>query len=494
MEEVTSIFALMGEDITKEDKELITRAYEYGKKAHEGQKRMSGEPYFTHPIATAKILARQGMDAQTIAAGLMHDVLEDTEVSEEDMRKEFGDDIVFLVNGVTKLGTLKYRGHDRHVESLRKFFMAMANDLRVVIIKFADRLHNLSTLEHVREEKRKRIALESIEIYAPLANRLGMGKLKGEIEEAAFPYAYPKEYAEVCEMLNDREEKYKKDIEHIKDELAKTLKDEGVLFDEISYRVKTKYSLWRKLQRYDMDLDKIHDIIALRVVVENIEDCYRILGVIHSLWKPLLGRIKDYISLPKPNGYRSLHTTVFTGPTGMAEIQIRTREMHAEAAYGIAAHFAYKENGEKKSENDKSKFDWIEELKELNYNPEKPKSFFEHLKMDFFNDRIFILTPKGDVVDLPENSTAIDFAYSIHSDIGDHMSGVKINGKLSQIFSELKNGDIVEILVKKEAFPSRKWLDHTKTNLAKRHIRSYLEANETSIFDRLKNLGGSKKS
>ena len=494
MEEVTSIFALMGEDITEEDKELITRAYEYGKKAHEGQKRMSGEPYFTHPIATAKILARQGMDAQTIAAGLMHDVLEDTEVSEEDMRKEFGDDIVFLVNGVTKLGTLKYRGHDRHVESLRKFFMAMANDLRVVIIKFADRLHNLSTLEHVREDKRKRIALESIEIYAPLANRLGMGKLKGEIEEAAFPYAYPKEYAEVCAMLNDREEKYKQDIEHIKDELAKTLKDEGVTFAEISYRVKTKYSLWRKLQRYDMDLDKIHDIIALRVVVENLEDCYRILGVVHSLWKPLLGRIKDYISLPKPNGYRSLHTTVFTGETGMAEIQIRTSEMHAEAAYGIAAHFAYKEQGDKKLEDDKSKFDWIEELKELNYNPEKPKSFFEHLKMDFFNDRIFILTPKGDVVDLPENSTAIDFAYSIHSDIGDHMSGVKINGKLSQIFSELKNGDIVEILVKKEAIPSRKWLDHTKTNLAKRHIRSYLEEHETSLFDRLKNLGGSKKS
>lgn len=492
MEEVTSILEIMGKDISSEERDLVIRAYDYGKKAHEGQKRMSGEPYFTHCIATAKILARQGMDAKTIAAGLMHDVLEDTEVSEEDMRKNFGDDIVFLVNGVTKLGTLKYRGHDRHVESLRKFFMAMANDLRVVIIKFADRLHNLSTLEHVREDKRKRIALESIEIYAPLANRLGMGKLKGEIEEAAFQYAYPKEYADICAMLSEREDKYKDDIEKIKEELSKTLGDEGVKFDEISYRVKTKYSLWKKLQRYEMDLDKIHDIIALRVVVESIEDCYRILGVVHSLWKPLLGRIKDYISLPKPNGYRSLHTTVFTGPTGMAEIQIRTREMHAEAAYGIAAHFAYKENSDKKVKDDKGKFDWIEELKELNYNPEKPKAFFEHLKMDFFNDRIFILTPKGDVVDLPEGSTAIDFAYSIHSDIGDHMSGVKINGKLSQIFSELKNGDIVEILVKKEATPSRKWLDHTKTNLAKRHIRSYLEEHESSLFDRLKNLGGYK--
>lgn len=475
--------------VTKNEEELIERAYNFAERAHEGQKRMSGEPYFIHVFSTAKILAKLGMDAKTIAAGLMHDVLEDTEIEEEEMIKEFGDDIVFLVNGVTKLGTLKYRGHDRHVESLRKFFVAVANDLRVVIIKFADRLHNLQTLEHVREDKRARIALESIQIYAPLANRLGMGKLKSEIEEAAFPYAYPKEYKKVNELLKEREEAFQENLNKIKTELENDLKENHINFDEISYRVKTKYSLWKKLERYDMDLDKIHDIIAIRVVVDSIEDCYRILGTIHSIWKPMLGRIKDYISLPKPNGYRSLHTTVFTGKTGIAEIQIRTKDMHAEAAYGIAAHFAYKENGSVKAQNDKGKFNWLEELKELNYNPDKPQTFFENLKTDFFNDRIFILTPKGDVVDLPENSSPIDFAYAIHSDIGDHIAGVRVNGKMVQIFSTLKNGDIVEIITKKDANPSRKWLENTKTNIAKKNIRSYLENNDTGILSRIRNFG-----
>ena len=489
MPDYKEIIKLIEGGVSKNDETLIQKAYHFAMRAHEGQKRMSGEPYFIHVFETAKILARLGMDAKTISAGLMHDVLEDTEIAEEEMQKEFGEEIVFLVKGVTKLGTLKYRGHDRHVESLRKFFVAMANDLRVVIIKFADRLHNLRTLEHVREDKRERIALESIQIYAPLANRLGMGKLKSEIEEAAFPYAYPKEYKKVNDLLEERKEEYHENLEKIKTELEKDLKDNNINFSEISYRVKTKYSLWKKLERYDMDLDKIHDIVAIRVVVESLEDCYRILGVVHSIWKPMLGRIKDYISLPKPNGYRSLHTTIFTGKTGIAEIQIRTKEMHAEAAYGIAAHFAYKENSEEKVKNDKGKFDWVEELKEVNYNPDKPQTFFENLKTDFFNDRIFILTPKGDVVDLPENSSPIDFAYAIHSDIGDHISAVRINGKMVQIFSTLRNGDIVEIITKKDANPSRKWLEHAKTNIAKKHIRSYLENHDTGILSRIRNFG-----
>ena len=488
--DLQSIIDLVAGGVCKEEQDLITRAYEYAKKAHEGQKRKSGEPYFIHVVATAKILASLGMDATTIAAGLMHDVIEDTPVTAEDMEKEFGEEIVFLVNGVTKLGTVKYRGYDRHVESLRKFFMAMAQDLRVVIIKFADRLHNLRTLQHVKEEKQKRIALESIEIYAPLANRLGMGKLKSKIEEEAFPYAFPKEHKEVTNMLAKRENAYMRDIKAIKSELEKTLKEEGVGVEEISHRVKTQYSLWRKLQRYDMDIEKIHDIIALRVVVHTVEDCYRVLGFIHSHWKPIQGRVKDYISIPKPNGYRSLHTTVLTGKHGIAEIQIRTPEMHAEAAYGIAAHFAYKENGHKKAEEDKGKFEWIEQLKDVQYKPKKPKTFFEPLKMDFFSDRIFIMTPKGDVVDLPEFSTPIDFAYTIHSDIGNHVSGAKVNGKMTQIFSELKNGDIVEIMTKKDAKPSRKWLDHTKTTLARRHIRSYLEKHNDGLLARLKRIGG----
>ncbi len=488
MTDVKEILNLAG-DLSEKDKKLIIRAYNFAQKAHEGQKRLSGEPYFIHPVETAKNIARMGMDAKTIVAGLLHDVLEDTKITEDEMRREFGDEIVFLVNGVTKLGTLKYRGHERHVESLRKFFVAMAHDLRVVIVKFADRLHNLRTLEYIPEEKRKRIALEAIEVHAPLANRLGMGKLKGELEDAAFPYAYPKESEEISKAIEGKKEEYEKNLTEVKTALEKELKKTDIKVFEISYRVKHRYSIWRKLQRKDMDLGKIYDIVALRIVVNTVEECYQVLGIVHSLWRPLLGRIKDYIAVPKPNGYRSIHTTVFTGSGGIAEIQIRTRGMHAEAAYGIAAHFAYKEGGEKKlrEEVSKSKFRWIEELKAFNFLPDNPKNFLENLKTDFFSDRIFIFTPKGDVIDLPEDSSPIDFAYAIHSDVGDHIGGVKINGKMSQILSKLSNGDIVEIIVKKEAHPSGKWLDHVKTNVARKHVRTYLDKN--SLFAKLKSFG-----
>jgi GTP pyrophosphokinase len=490
MPDVGEIINSIEGGVSKKGEELINKAYNFAESAHKGQERMSGEPYFNHVCETAKILARLGMDTQTIAAGLLHDVFEDTKIEEEELEREFGEDIAFLVKGVTKLGTLKYRGHERHVESLRKFFVAMANDLRVVIIKFADRLHNLRTLQFVREDKRKRIAIESIEVYAPLANRLGMGKLKGELEDAAFPYAYPKESAEMEEIMKEKKELYEKNLSEAQKELEKELKKNKIKVNEVSYRIKHKYSLYKKLIKYDFDIEKIYDIIALRVIVDNIEECYRVLGLVHSLWNPLPGRIKDYIAIPKPNGYRSLHTTIFTGSGGIAEIQIRTKEMHAEAAYGVAAHFAYKESDNKKANKkiqDKLKFKWIEELKDLNYMPDKPKVFIEHLKMDFFNDRIFIFTPQGDVVDLPEDSNPIDFAYSIHTDIGDHISGAKINGKMSQIFSKLKNGDIVEIIKKRDAHPSGKWLESVKTAVAKKNIKSYLEKN--SLLSKLKSFG-----
>ena len=489
MPNVKEIVDLMGKDITKKECELIAKAYNFAEHAHEGQKRMSGEPYFIHVFETAKNIAKLGMDTQTVAAGLLHDVLEDTPTGEETIQKEFGDDILFLIKGVTKLGTLKYRGHERHVESLRKFFVAMANDLRVVIIKFADRMHNLSTLQYVREDKRKRIALESIEVYAPLANRLGMGKLKGEMEDLAFPYAYPKEYAELEELIKGKQEQYDTYLKEVADELDKVLKKNKVKVEEISSRLKHKYSLYKKLLRHDMDIEKIHDIVALRVVVDTVEDCYRVLGIVHSIWNPLPGRIKDYIALPKPNGYRSIHTTIFTGSGGIAEIQIRTKEMHAEAAYGIAAHFAYKERGGKKLQQDKSKFKWIEELKELHYSPDEPKTFIEHLKMDFFNDRIFVFTPKGDVIDLPDGSCPIDFAYTVHSDIGEHTSAAKVNGKMVQLFTKLRNGEFVEIITKKDAHPSSKWLEFVKTTIAKKHIKQYLEKN--SLVNKLKSFGRS---
>ncbi len=489
MVSLKEIIDLMGGKLAKKEEELVVKAYEFAKRAHEGQKRLNGDPYFVHVFETAKILAKFGMDTQTIAAGLLHDVLEDTKTTEEELKKEFGEDIVFLVKGVTKLGTLKYHGHERHVESLRKFFVAMANDLRVVIIKFADRLHNLQTLQFVREDKRKRIALESIEVYAPLANRLGMGKLKGDLEDAAFPYAYPKEYAQVEEIIKEKIEFYQKNLNEVKEILEKELKKNKVKYLEISYRMKHKYSLYRKLLKYDMDIEKIHDIIALRIVVDSVEECYRVLGIVHAIWNPLPGRIKDYIALPKLNGYRSIHTSILTGLGGVAEIQIRTKEMHAEAAYGVAAHFAYKESNGKKVLDNKIKFKWIEELKDFQYMPDEPKKYIEHIKMDFFSNRIFIFTPKGDVVDLPEDSNPIDFAYSIHSDIGNHISGARINGKMSQIFTKLKNGDIVEILKKKEAHPSGKWLEYVKTSIAKKHIKSYLEKN--SLLSKLKSLGQS---
>ena len=494
MAEVKELLDLISSDITKKDEDLIRKAYIFAERAHEGQKRASGDPYFVHVFETAKIIAKLGMDATTIIAGLLHDVLEDTETKEEELKNEFGEDVVFLVNGVTKLGTLKYHGQERHVESLRKFFVAMANDLRVVIIKFADRLHNLETLQFVREDKRRRIALESIEVYAPLANRLGMGKLKGDIEDAAFPYAYPKEYEEIEKLLEEKKDLYKNYLDEVKKTLEKELKKNKIKYFDMDYRIKHKYSLFRKLQRYDMDFEKIYDMVALRIVVSTIEDCYRVLGIVHSIWHPLPNRIKDYIAVPKPNGYKSLHTTIFTGSGGVAEIQIRTKEMHNEADYGIAAHFAYKEKGKKKNGNnenndEKSKFEWIEELTHLKHTPKNPKKFFEHLKTDFFNDRIFVFTPKGDVVDLPRDSSPIDFAYAIHSDIGDHTSQVKVNAKIAPIGTKLNNGDIVEILTKKDAHPSGKWLDYVKTSHAKKNINSYLEKN--SLLAKLKSFGKS---
>ncbi|MEK7113792.1 MAG: TGS domain-containing protein, partial [Patescibacteria group bacterium] len=313
------------------------------------------------------------------------------------------------------------------------------------------------------------------------------GKLKGELEDAAFPYAYPKEYAQIEEIIKEEKPLYEKRLAEILHELEKELIKNKVNVVEINYRMKHKYSLWRKLLKRDMDLSKIYDMLALRVVVSNVEECYRVLGVIHSIWRPVPGRIKDYVAIPKPNGYRSIHTTIFTGEGGIAEIQIRTQEMHAEAAYGIAAHFTYKENKYNKRHSDeKSNFKWIEELKKFNHEFSEPQFYLEHLKTDFFNDRIFVFTPEGDVVDLPEDSTAIDFAYLIHSDLGDHLSQVKVNGKIAPIFGILKNRDVVEIISKKNANPSSKWLDNTKSSIAKKHIKSYLEKN--SLLARLKSF------
>jgi len=486
MTDVEDIFKLMDEHVPSEkEKALIKKAYDFAEKVHDGQLRASGDPYFTHVFETAKNLARFGMTGETIAAGLLHDTIEDTGVSEATIEKEFGKEILFLVNGVTKLGKLKYRGRERHVESLRKFFIAVAQDFRVLMIKLSDRLHNLHTLEHIPEEKQKRVALEALEVYAPLAYRLGIGKLKGELEDAAFPYVYPKEYAEVQDILKSRAKATEHHLETVLTELERELKKQKIRIIKLSARMKHTYSLWKKLKRYDMDIDKIYDIVALRVIVPTIEDCYQVLGIIHSIWKPLPNRIKDYIALPKLNGYQSLHTTIFTGDGGIAEIQIRTPEMHGQAEYGIASHFAYKETAEKKKKSEsKHKFVWIDQFKELQKNADKADKFLENLKMDFFTDRIFVFTPEGDVIDLPHDSTPIDFAYSVHSEIGNHAASAKINGKMVPLSTKLQDSDIVEITTKKDAHPSSKWTSYAKTTIAKKHIKQYLDVHGSTLLDK----------
>lgn len=465
-------------NLTESDKTWITKGFDYSQKAHEGQKRASGEPYFNHVFEVAKTLAKLGVDTKTVIAGILHDTIEDTPVTEKDIEEEFGKEVLFLVNGVTKLGTLKYRGRERHVESLRKFFVAMAEDVRVIIIKLADRLHNVSTLKHLKPEKANRIALETIEIHAPLANRLGMWKLKGELEDLAFPFAFPKEAEDLSNILKHKSKADQKYLDQVYKSLQKELAKNNIKALNISYRVKGLYSLYKKLKNKDMDIDKIYDLVALRVIVPTIEECYKVLGIIHGSWTPIPGRIKDFIALPKPNGYKSLHTTIFTGNGGIAEIQIRTPEMHEQAEYGVASFFAYKENVfNKKGDNGDTKLGWIEQFKELQKNVSNPENFLKNLKIDFFSKRIFAFTPGGDVIDLPFESNAIDFAYAVHSDIGNHISGVKINGKFVSIYTLLKNGDIVEIETSEKINPTSKWLDTCKTTLARRHIKKYLDEN-----------------
>lgn len=482
MPDIEEIYTLMRIAPKKNDKIFIQKAYDFALTKHEGQKRASGEPYFNHVFAVGRNIAALGMDTITIVAGLIHDTLEDTETTETEVEETFGKDVLFLVKGVTKLGKLKYQGRERHVESMRKFFMAVAEDVRVLIIKLADRLHNIETLGHIRPDKQRRIALETIEVYAPLAGRLGMGKLKGQLEDFAFPFAYPDESKDVEKILAEKTDASQKYLHEVRDELEAGLKKVGMKRFDIKYRIKHRYSLFRKLKKYEMNIDKIFDVVALRVIVDSIEDCYQALGVAHSIWKPLPGRIKDYIALPKPNGYKSLHTTIISAGGGIAEIQIRTKDMDKEAEYGIASHFEYKEDeDEKPYETESGKFAWLGQLKEIQKSIAEPEEFLEHLSMDFFKDRIFILTPKGDVVDLPDDATPIDFAYAIHSDIGDHTFGAKVNGKMVQLDSRLRNGNVVEIITKDSAKPVSKWLEYAKTSLAKRHIRQYLQKHPDTL-------------
>jgi GTP pyrophosphokinase len=515
MEEVTA--ARIIERInspSQEDKDLINRAYAFAGKAHEGHMRYSGEPYLNHLARVSLMLAEFGMGTQTVVAGLLHDTIEDTKVTPDELKQEFGDEIFFLVQGVTKLGSVRYYGSDRHNESLRKLFVATSEDIRVLIIKLVDRLHNMQTLQYVPKEKQLRIARETLEIYVPVTHRLGMGRIRKELEDLAFPYVYPNEYKRVKELIKSLLKKGETDIDKAIKSLKKRLAESGMRNFHTSYRQKGLYSLYQKLKRREWDMDKVYDLLAVRIIVSNIEECYRVLGIVHELWRPIPKRVKDYIAFPKPNGYQSLHTTVITPNGTIIEVQIRTETMHREAEFGVASHIIYKHTQQGKKEPEQGARSWFASLIPSLFRPfiwkETPKKeaaknviqelphkdkipqwiqeiadahkthvgsrefFDEGLKDDFFSYRIFVFTPKGDVVDLPVGATPIDFAYAVHSDIGDHTSGAKVNNKLVGLDTQLNNGDIVEIITSKTNKPTQKWLDYTKTSLARRRIRAQL--------------------
>lgn len=472
----------------KADLELIALAYDYAEKAHLGQKRLSGEDYIQHPLHTAWNLNELGLSDKIIAAGLLHDVPEDTERTLDDLKHEFGQEISSLVEGITKLGVLKYRGMERYVENLRKMFMAMAEDIRIILIKFADRMHNLKTLAALPQNKQKRIALETLEIYAPIANRLGMGELKGILEDLAFPYAFPDEYQELLKLTRPRFAEEERYIKTIKKVISIILKKAGARVLSIHGRAKHVYSLFRKLRRFENDLSQIHDIIALRIIVPEVADCYTVLGLIHERWNPVPGRIKDYIATPKPNGYQSLHTTIFCEDGKQVEFQIRTQEMHQNAEFGITSHWHYKEGKRFHLKNQlKKEYLWIKDLISLQKEIQDQTQFLESVKTDIFENRIFVFTPKGDVLDLPEGSTPVDFAYHIHTDVGNHCGGVKINEKIASLETVLKSGDLVEIIIdKKRKRPNLDWTEFAKTHLAREKIRHYaLRANNKA--KRIKN-------
>lgn len=471
----------------KTDDELISKAYYFAQDAHKGQTRRDGNPYFSHPYDVALKLARMQLDDTSIVAGLLHDVIEDTKYSVVDITKEFGKEVAFLVKGVTKLTHLKYRlGREEYLtENLRKMLVAMAKDVRVIVIKLADRLHNMETIGYVDPNERKRKAQEVVEIYAPLAQRLGIGEIRDQLEDIAFYYLQPKEYEWVKEISAEHFIEADEYLGKVKDVLESSLREAGI-HAEIHTRAKHLYSLYKKLLRKDKDILKIYDLVALRVIVDTIPECYETLGIVHTNWFPLLGYIKDYIALPKPNGYRSLHTTVFCVEGRITEIQIRTWQMHYEAEYGIAAHWYYADHktgrvidDEKISRGFKvpeSMLSWVGDLSKWQREIDKGKDFINSLRIDTLKNRIFVFTPQGDVIDLPDGSTPIDFAYAIHTEVGDRCLGAKVNGKLSELSIKLKNGDIVEILrSKQKKTPRRDWLKFVVTNRAKSGIKKSLQ-------------------
>jgi len=473
------------------DLELVNRAYRFSEKSHEGQQRASGEPYLSHPLEVAGLLVDFKMDVTTVIAGLLHDVLEDTRATKDDLAREFGPEIADLVDGVTKLGKLAFSSREeRQAENFRKMVVAMAHDLRVLMIKLADRLHNMRTLDYLAPEKAKKIAQETLDIYAPLAHRLGMAKVKAELEDLALRVMQPEDYQGLMRRVAKRRLEREAEINSLIALLQDKLGEVGIE-SKIAGRPKHFYSIWKKMHEGGREFDEIYDLTAVRVLTKTVRDCYGALGVIHSLWKPVPGRFKDFIAMPKVNMYQSLHTTVI-GPKGdPVEIQIRTWEMHRVAEEGIAAHWLYKE---KKGDRDRfdEAFTWLRQLMESQKEMKDPKEFLDTVRFDLFPDEVYVFTPKGDVKALPEGSTPIDFAYAVHTDVGHHCVGAKVNGKLVPLRYTLRQGDIVEVVASPTQHPSRDWLKIVKSSRSKAKINQWLKVEERArslelgreIFDR----------
>jgi len=459
------------------DRDLLARAYRVSAQAHRGQKRLSGDDFVSHSVAVATILAEQQMDSTTIAAALLHDVVEDSDVSLDDIRRDFGPEVAELVDGLTKIASLTFRSTaEEQAENYRKLLMSVARDARVIIIKLADRLHNMRTLEHLPEERQRRIALETREIYAPLAHRFGMAGIKAELEDLAFRFLETKDYQELVRKVKAKKSERERTIDRLGAPLAEELARAGVSDCEITGRPKNLWSIYKKMKKRGKPFEEIYDLLAVRVLVGSVADCYHVLGVIHHKWTPLQERIKDYIASPKSNGYQSLHTTIF-GPGGqLYEIQIRTRDMHRTAEYGIAAHWLFKE-GKQPDELDRH-LAWFRQLLELQQDTHTPEEFLEFLKVDLYQDEIFVFTPRGDVKRLPKGATPIDFAFTVHTEVGLHCNGARINGRIAPLHRALKNGDTVEVLTSPQARPSRDWLAHVRTARARHKVRQWVKQEE----------------
>ncbi|WP_347487715.1 RelA/SpoT family protein [Desulfoscipio sp. XC116] len=457
------------------DLQLLKRAFVFADQAHAGQKRISGEPYINHPVAIATILADLEMDMDTLVAGLLHDTVEDTGITLEDIEKRFSREVAQLVDGVTKLSRLEYRSkEERQVENLRKMFLAMARDIRVVLIKLADRLHNMRTLQYHQERKQREIALETLEIFAPLAHRLGIYRLKWELEDLAFRYSNPEKYYELADLVARTRNKREDYIRTIISVLHKKMLEVNINA-EIQGRPKNLYSIYIKMQKQQLEFSQIYDVMAVRVLVDSVRDCYAVLGTVHTLWVPIPGRFKDYIAMPKSNMYQSLHTTVVSPQGDPLEIQIRTWEMHRTSEYGIAAHWRYKEGGGKDGDFDR-KLSWLRQILDLEKDLKDASEFMESLKIDLFADVVFVFTPKGDVMEFPAGSTPLDFAYRVHTQVGHNCVGAKVNNKIVPLDYTLKNGDRVEVLTSKQGHgPSRDWQKVVKTSQAKTKIRQWFK-------------------